>query len=264
MKISLVLLAFILIAHHISAQKIRTINRAVGCQTLYPNLTLEQVKIKAIQQAKLYAFQEAGFEEEISISQLLNSTNSNEIQSDQFFETIVSGVKGEISYFELLDEKQEIGAAGEIILCVEAKITVVQYPSNLTKIKSPNLDGIKEAYTNGEKLTFRLRFLEDGWAWVFVMDSDAVFHQIYPSSYDLSHAVNSDNWINFPRTDLVSWVLNTESIFEKNEVIIVFSNKKQNEPSALSLDFNNWSDWYQQIAYENRIKISKPIQIISD
>jgi len=262
MRISILLLLSISFLYHTSAQRMKTINRAIGCQTLYPNSTLEETKIKAIEQAKLYAFQEAGFQEEISISQLLRSTNTNEVQSDEFFETISSGMKGEISYFKLLDERQEIGAGGEVILCVEAKITVVQYPSNNSKIRIPNHDGIKDTYLDGEDLIFRLKFYENGWAWVFLMDSNSNLHQIYPSSYDIYDTVNSGDWVDFPRTTRVSWILNSESASEKNEIIIIFSNTKQNTPPSLSMDFNDWAEWYHKIPYENRIKISKTIQII--
>jgi hypothetical protein len=242
-------------------QRERTFNHIEGCQVLYPNLTMESAKKKAIEQAKISAFQQAGFEEELSMSQMLKSEGSAGVSNDSFYELITSNVRGEITYFEVNEEKQSFGPAGEILICVDAKISVIQYPLDPSVSVMIEVENLNQVYKSGDRLSFELKTSEDGYLWIFIVDEQPNYHLIFPSIYDIDNKVKAGVNTRFPRSDLVTWDIITDQDLENNDLLFVFSRTPLAAPPS-PVNFNEWSAWYQKIRYSDRYKALNSFQII--
>ena len=241
------------------SQKIIQIDKIEGCQVLYPNMTIEEAQTKAVVQAKLNALQESGISEQISSSQVYEVEKGLRVHEDKFYESTTSDVKGEIVKFNLLRYSQSVGSTGEILICAQVKIDILR---NDTPQKTNNIElsGINDRYKKGDAIELELKSSSDLYYWVFWIDSDDLYHLIYPMSNYQSNKIKKNQEVKLPNSQDYKWNADTNKVEEINSILVVYS-KENCLVSDNIQDFNSWSNWYQKLEYESRNKIIKPFKI---
>jgi hypothetical protein len=236
----------LLMAHAILSfpQHITKVN-ATGTALIFKDISPNQARELAINDAKLLALRKAGITEHINVYQTLFSTQATRDFSQVFTSDILSEMQGAVKTYEIVSEKLYCKSENEIILEVALNAEVIRYDSQADPGFDFDLTGIKGIYKNDDALTFRLRCTKHGYLTVFNI-SDTEASLLYPSSYEQPQLCNAGVDHQFPK-GRVSYVLHTENkLAETNRLLFVFTKteipyvKHNKEQVTSSEDIFNW------------------------
>ena len=228
-------------------------NQLEGCSVLGPGETLEQAQQKAITNLKLEAFQKAGIGEELTSNAYYEVKKSSTLSKDKYFESSFSEIKGEITFFKLIDFSKKMGENDEIIVCAKAKIEVVAFKEKDSNKATINIEGLSQNYSNNSPLTIRIKSNKAHYFWIFLIDANENYILLYPRNIKDTHLLNVNTMFDLPVPGEEKWILQTELSEEKNSILIVSAEKKGGDPEQLS-DFNTWAKWYKSLPFNSRKK----------
>lgn len=231
--------------------------RTVTVQGLWEmaNITPEQARLLALENAKENALREAGVAEDFIV--INTGTISDKINSFVSFSN--SELQGEIIDYEILDEgirSQQRRHFYEI--AIEAKVRT-------GKVKhDPEFDlfinGIKNTpYRDGEMFLFSIRPSKDGYITLFWVDEQGNGACIFPNEAETSERFLAGETYIFPRTQSYKARKETEAPVETVSLIYVFT--KRNIPFTEECDLEAIQRWSISIPSDTRVVKYKTISI---
>ena len=226
------------------------------CAVLEASSSIEATRKKAIQALKVKALQDAGVAELITSNQYLEVNNNEVSNTDKYYESTFSDLRGEVSAFSLLKFTQSIGEGGEILICAHANVSVIKY-EELERV-GPKFQvlGLQNRYKSLERLSFNLSVNQDGYFWVFLIDDQENYSLLYPTNQNHDNFILKDNSKLLPGST-VYWQLNTNGKAEEKNALLVVGHHENIPINAKAIsDFNDWAKWYKELDY---IKKSKQI-----
>lgn len=253
LKTKLLFLSVFLFFNIVHGQKVRSFNQVEGCSILLTNMTLEQARAKAIVNLKLEAFQKAGIREEITSNSYYEVKKTNTQNKDKYYESNFSEMKGEITFFEVIDFSQKIGENNEILICAKGKVEVAAFDNKKQNKANITVTGLETSYKNNSPLSFNLKGSKPHFYWVFLIDKDENYYLLYPRSSVQTHVLPSSKPLLLPDPYEEDWILETNISEEKNSIIIVTAKEVGIEAKDIS-DFNKWSAWYKSLPFNSRKK----------
>jgi hypothetical protein len=226
------------------------------------DLTLEEVKNKAIDEAKKNAMVQAGISENVQVSEFLYTFEDDE-KFKEIFQSFVSTETGaEIMVEEVKELKRDINEFGNILIEVEISAIIFEHKEKKDPAFVIKVDGIKEYYLEDDPLDFSLTPSKDGYLKIFNVTEEKAFI-MYPYNDPAYGYLNDDPERIFKKSEKVHFPINQnmegyyfgidneEKDKEYNLLIFVFT--KENIPFMDDVKVNNIMKWIYKIPLEERV-----------
>lgn len=204
------------------AQKTVHLKGIKGQAFISGDISPNQARLSAINNAKINALKAAGIEENISSYQLLfNSQEKNEYS--QFFTSdIQSEIQGAVESFDIINQTTIRKSDIELYLEVTIDASVIKYDTKSDTNFDVFVDGIKGVYNNNDKLTFSIKTSQPCFLTIFNI-SDTEASVMFPNNFEKNNLFNPLNTYQFPISQ-VDYILETEmKDKEVNRLIFVFT-----------------------------------------
>ena len=217
------------------AQKVIEVKGIKGTAYINGDVSPNQAKLQAINEAKLNALKAAGIGENIKSYQLLFSSEDKNDYSQFFSSDIQSEIQGAVQDYSI--QNQITVQKNELELYVEVTInaSVIKYDVKPDIAFDVNIEGIKAVYNNDSKLNFTIKTTKESYLTIFcISDVDAT--QLYPNEYEKQTQIKPLNVYSFPsynfqyelHTDLPkSETLRLIFVFTKEAIPFIKMNKDQ-------------------------------------
>jgi hypothetical protein len=220
-KVAFCLLAFFLTVD-LSAQKIIKIRDIKGRAFISGNISPNEAKNLALNDAKLNALKAAGIIENINSYQLLFSSQEKNEFSQFFSSDIQSEIQGGIDSYEITNQATIKKSEIELYIEITIDASVIKYETKPDNTFEVYIEGLKSVYNNYDNLTFRVKTTRECYLTIFnITDIDASL--MFPNSYEGENHFNSIQSYQFP-VGQVDYMLETAlKEKESNRLIFVFT-----------------------------------------
>lgn len=240
--------------------------QGVKGECIISNITPEQAKEQAIQEAKRAALRKAGVSEIVGTSSLLKTSENKEGIKQLFNEISTVEINGEVLSYTVTNENKRINEFNNIVVEVTLDAEVIKYDKKRDLSFDIKVDGIDEQYKNEQVLVFDFIPNEDGYLKIFNMnDSENIL--IYPYSDITNKSLNDvperlfkkNEKVSFPIntnfgnpvTKETGYILSTEKRNEFNHLVFVYT--KQNIPFYEKINYRNIISWIYSISPDQRV-----------
>ena len=177
------------------------------------DLTIEQTKAKAVDDAKHNALIEAGVSEAIQVSDFLYQFEDNEKFQEIFQGFTSTETGGEVLVEEILNESVEIDEDGNMIANVEIVATVYKHKSKRDPAFNFEVENIDEFYYNKEFMKFTFIPAREGYLKIFnVNELDATI--LYPYSDPEDYILNEPTDMLFEKGK--EYIFPISNLFDEN------------------------------------------------
>lgn len=227
------------------------IDNATGYAIGGESATPEQVKQKAINQAKINALKKAGIEENINSYSNLFRSETNDKMEELFTSDILSNINGTVKNVEIIDAKLGVTNEGQIKYDVIIKCTVVKYKTKNDASFDAWIDGVKKVYKGGEGLSFTIKPTQNCYVRAFMFTEESFI--LLPNDYEQSKLLNAHSNHIFPNPNLVeAYQLEIKPGLDKelNRLVIVLL--KEDIYYTGKINYKDITDWIMSIPPDER------------
>ena len=220
-KIGLFLLLFSC-ANILLAQEIIVIKESKGTAFISGDISPNQAKKKALNEAKINALKAAGIGENIKSFELLYSSQAGKDYQQFFSSNIQSEMQGNILSYEVIKEETVQKSELELYAEVTISASVIKYETKPDVKFDVNIEGIKAVYNNEEVLKFNIKTSQLSFLTIFnITDTEAsVF---FPNSYEKNNELLPLIIHDFP-FESIDYILYTDlKDKETNRLLFVFT-----------------------------------------
>jgi hypothetical protein len=259
MKHLLTISILLLIGLHVSAQKKIPVS-ATG-QYEARDLTLEEVKNKAIEEAKRNAMVKAGIAENVSVTDFLYTFEDNE-KFKEIFQSFVSTETGaEIIVEEVRETKRDINEFGNIFIEVEIDAIIFKHKNEADRTFVFKVEGIRDFYYENDPLNFSFKPSANGYLKIFNVTDKTAF-VLYPYmdannsmlNDDKSKRFMADIKVDFPlNKNMDGYYFGIDSPGNNKEYnLLIFVYTKSNIPFMETANVNSIMKWIYEIPLNER------------
>lgn len=231
MKIYLFIIYCLLSSFNYS--QIIEVKNIVGEAIISGNMSPNDAKIEAINNAKLKALQKAGIEENISSYQTLYSNQKNNDFSQFFSNDIQSEMRGAVKKYDIVKEQIIQKNINELVSEVTINAEIIKYNTLPDYSFKAKVEGVKSAYNKNDNLKFEITVTHDSYLQIFNIN-DSETSLFYPNIYEKQILIKANTVLKFPISN-IAYQLDTEKKIEINRLIFVFT--KSNIP-YINMDKN--------------------------
>ena len=219
---SLFCFLFLFIANNLFAQKVSQVNDIKGTAYISGDVSPNQAKAQALNDAKLNALKAAGIGEHINSYQLLFTSQQKNDYSQFFSSDIQSEIQGAVQSYEIKSEKTYCKSEFEIIYEVTIDASVIKYNTKPDITFDANIEGVKGLYNNDAPLTFTVKTTQPCYLTIFnITDKEA--SMLYPNTYEKQEVCKSGELCKYPIAK-IDYTLHTDMKHqETNRLIFVFT-----------------------------------------
>jgi hypothetical protein len=222
---NLVVIIFFSSINILYSQEIKSVKNIIGNAFISGDISPNQARAQALNDAKINALKSAGIAENINAYQLLLTSQNNNDYRQFFASDIQSEMQGAVQSYSIKSEKNYCKNDKELICEVVIDAEVIKYNTKPDINFDVNIIGIKGAYNNNEKLTFTINSTEACYLTIFNL-ADKESTLLFPNEYEQHFLINSNQKINFPVAK-IDYLMNTEvKPQETNRLIFVFTKTK--------------------------------------
>lgn len=258
--LSLLLIIFGLLPQNLFSQKEISVTARGSYEAR--DLTIEEVRNKAIDEAKKNAMVQAGIAENVQVSDFLYTFEDDE-KFKEIFQSFVSTETGaDIMVEEVKEINRDINEFGNILIEVEISAIVYKHEEKKDPALIIKVDGIKELYLEDDPLVFSFTASKDGYLKIFNVTDETAFI-LYPYNNPAYSYLKDDPERIFKKSEKVHFPINQnmdgyyfgidneDKDKEYNLLIFVFT--KENIPFMQDVKVNNIMKWIYQIPLEDRV-----------
>ena len=246
---------------HVMGQKKKTV-RATGTAISH-DLTPEQTRAKAIEDAKRNALNKAGVSETISFTDFSYKFEDNEKFGEIFQAISMIETGGEIVVDEVLSETKDFNEFGNMVVEVEIEATVYRHRKSADPTFLLRVDGIDEVYQNEDLLQFTVAPTQDAFLKIFNITEEST-SVLYPYSSKENPQYNDKTGRLFKANEAVQlplhpaysdgYYLEVDTPGKDREFnILLFVFTKQDIPFIEDPTFNNVMKWIYSISPDERV-----------
>ncbi|MBE9469047.1 MAG: DUF4384 domain-containing protein [Bacteroidetes bacterium] len=222
--------------------------------------TLEHVKIKAINNAKIEALRKAGIEENInSYSNLFKSEDSDNYE-ELFSSNVFSNIRGSVKDIEIRDLKKEFTPEGQMKVTVVINCVVIKYKTISDLTFDAWVDGFKLFYNNEEAMEFTVKPSQDAYLRAFLITTDDAY-VLFPNDYEKSFILEKDTEYPFP-SQQIEYILTSEKKSKVHRVIVVLL--KKDIPYTEEVTYKNITKWIFNIPPDERVVKSFGFSVVEN
>jgi hypothetical protein len=189
------------------------------------NITPEQAKLKAIEEAKVEAMRLAGVNEWIQSFNYLE-TKEGGGNYEEFFHSLTSvQTLGSVTGWEVVEERKKIDEFNNLIYEVSINATVQLYKTRKDPEFQILLSGIDKIYKNEANLTFDILAKKEGYLKIFVIDGKREVSLLFPNEHEKSFLIPRDQKLTFPQSSHFKYEIYTDLEEESNHLFFLFTRK---------------------------------------
>ena len=189
------------------------------------NITPEEARNKAIEQAKSEALRIAGAEEWVQSFDSLEKREESK-RFDEFFHSLTSVQSmGSVVEWKVVSEEKKIDEFRNLVYEVTIDATVKLYKTRPDPEFHLSIKGIKTAYRNLEKMNFEINPAKGGFLKIFLLDDSRNISILYPNEYEKAAELLSHQTYNFPQNPKFNYEVYTEKTDETNYLFLVYTKK---------------------------------------
>ncbi len=204
------------------SQKTVQVQSIKGSALIYGDVSPNQAKIQALNNAKVNALKAAGIDEKINSYQLLYTSQAKNDYSQFFSSDIQSEMQGAVKSYSILSEKTYCKNDLEILCDIVIDASVIKYETKPDIAFDSNIEGVKGAYNNGENLTFSVKATKTCFLTIFnITDAEAIL--LYPNVYEKQNKLEKLELSKFPTMPIDYRLGNDLKKQETNRLIFVFT-----------------------------------------
>lgn len=204
------------------AQKISQVSEIRGTSFITGDVSPNQAKVQALNDAKTNALKKAGIGEHINSYQLLFTSQQKNDYSQFFTSDIQSEIQGAVQSYEIKSEKTYCKSEFEIISEVTIDASVIKYETKPDVTFDVNIEGVKGAYNNDDKLTFSIKTTQSCYLTIFNITDKEAF-MLYPNAYEKQTKCTPLEVCKYPIAK-IDYTLHTDlKQQETNRLIFVFT-----------------------------------------
>lgn len=237
------------------SQEIRHVKGAKGSYQISGSVSEEEAKVKALAEAKVNALKMAGVSENIKSYDMLFKSEIGSKYEEVFMSDKQSEIRGAIKDYTMeftkgLDEYKNFN----IEVTIEAN--VILYKTSADPAFTVNIEGIKQGYQNGEKLSFTITPSINCYLNIFnIYDKNAAL--TYPNSYEKQQMLEAGKAYTFPLNKNIDYPLERTTVDpEKNKLIFVFTKDlipfMKYKGESQETNFEDVSSWLFSISPDRR------------
>ena len=218
------LLCFLILftGSNLFAQKISQVSGIKGTAYITSDISPNQAKVQALNDAKINALKTAGIGEHINSYQLLFTSQQKNDYSQFFSSDIQSEIQGAVQSYEIKSEKTYCKSEFEIICEVTIDASVIKYETKPDVTFDANIEGVKGVYNNDDKLTFTIKTTQSCYLTIFNITDKEAF-MLFPNIYEKQTPLNTLERYKFPIAK-IDYTLHTDmKQQETNRLIFVFT-----------------------------------------
>lgn len=208
--------------NNLYAQKISQVREIIGTAYIIGDVSPNQAKTQALNDAKIKALKAAGIGEQIKSYQLLFSSQQKNDYSQFFTSDIQSEIQGAIQTYSIKSERIYCKSEFEIVCDVTIDADVIKYDAKPDVSFDANIEGIKAVYNNDDRLIFTVKSTQTCYLTIFnITDKEAFV--LYPNAYEKHTKLNPMELSKYP-TVKIDYTLHTDmKQQETNRLIFVFT-----------------------------------------
>jgi hypothetical protein len=171
------------------------------------DLTLEQVKNKAVDEAKRNAMTKAGIAENVTVNDFLYTFEDNE-KFQEIFQSFVSTETGaDIVVHDIREIDRDINEFGNILMEVEIDATVYKHKKEADPAFTFKVEGVRNYYIENDPLKFSFLPSFDGYLKIFNVTDETAFI-LYPYKDPENPVLNDKTGKKFNREAKVAFPVN--------------------------------------------------------
>jgi hypothetical protein len=260
----IVLLVLCLIAaQRLSAQEI-AVKGVVG-RWVIANITPEEARAKAIEEAKKEALRRAGVKETVRASDALTTRSTDNEYSQMFNSFSLIELSGGITDYAIVrDEQEKSSIDGKFYAVVALDAKVKKYSTVADPEFKISVNGVRsQGYKNGEALTLAVRPHKEGYLKIFLFEDTETASQVYPNEYEKSRLLRANEAVNFPTIPSIDYSIEkkTSEKLEHNLLLLVYT--KSNIPFYGATTYQRILNWVNGIEPCEREVVMEDILIVN-
>lgn len=215
------------------------------------NITPEQARRCAVEQAKHTALDRAGVEQLVYVTTTLQTEEKTEGFSDAFNSFSSMEMRGGIVECEVL-EGTIAKHLGVDVYKVTINAKVKKYKNPLDPLFLIQVSGLHSAYRAGELITFDVTPNKNGFLKLFMFENEQNASVIYPNKYESNLSFEGGKMVSFPTTSILEYVAEKQIkvISEHNYFIFVYT--KLDVPFLVEPTYENILSWIYSIEPDQR------------
>lgn len=225
------------------------------------DFTIEEVKNKAIEEAKHNAMIKAGISENVKISDFLYTFEDDEQFKDIFQSFISTETGADIIVKNIRELNRDINEFGNILIEVEIDAIIIKHTEKSDPAFNFKVEGIRDIYYEGDPLDFSFLPTRNGYLKVFNVAEESAFI-LYPYS-DPEHSYLNDETdrifmknreVFFPVNDMMDgYYFEIDSEDAKTEYnLLIFVFTKEEYPFIKEVNVPNIMSWIFEIPLDQR------------
>jgi len=237
------------------AQEVKHITGAKGSYLISGSVSEEDAKMKALAEAKLNALKMAGVSENIKSYDMLFKSEVGAKYEEVFVSDRQSEIRGAIKDYTM-EFSKGLDEYKNFYIEVTIDATVILYKTSPDPAFTVSIDGIKQGYQNGEKLTFTIVPSINCYINIFnIYEKEAAL--TYPNPYEKQQFLEGGKAYTFPLNQQIDYPLEkTGKEPEKNKLVFVFTKDLipyvNYHGEDQSTNFEDVSSWLFSISPDKR------------
>jgi len=242
-KLLFVLVALMFVVYHGLAQSSKVVEvpvRAVeGMAVGSPAESLEKVRNRAINEAKVEALKQVGVAEHLaSYADFFKSEEAGHYE-EIFTSDILTSMQGAVKNVEVVKEDKYFTEEGTLVVKIQIDGTVVRYNSSPDPAFGAEFEGLEIFYEDNTSLRFRVKPTKKAWMQVFLLSEREAF-VLFPNDYEPSFQMQPEQWYDYPTT-YIDYLLETDEGSEMHRLVMVLLKEKINYQGPV--DYKSILDW---------------------
>jgi len=258
----LVQIIFVLCAANVPlfSQEIKEIKGVEG-RCAIANISPEQAREKAIEEAKKEALRKAGVAERIRSTDALSTYETN-AKSNQMFSSFSSiEMEGAVTDYKVVkDRREENSIDGKWYAVVVIDATVKKYQTVPDPEFKIEVSGLRSnGYKKGDEITFSVTPNKEGYLKIFVFENADDAMQLFPNKHDSNRKFKEKETVKFPENYNLNATKSTEEKQEHNWFVFVYT--KKDIPFKGATTRQNILGWLNNIEPEQKEVVVETIMI---
>ena len=226
-RLILTVLCFMTV-QHLFSQEIK------GAEGRWPvvNITPEQARNKAIEEAKKEALRIAGITESIKAADVLSTFEAND-RSSQLFSSFSSiELHGAVTRYEIVkDEIEKNSIDGLLYAIVVIDATVKKYTSVADPEFKIDVRGLRtNGYRKGETIVFSVNPNKEGYLKIFLFENTEEAVQLFPNRYETNRRLNAKETLRFPTVVGIDYTAEKSTTDKQEHNLLLFVYTKSDIP----------------------------------
>lgn len=245
--LTLISFFIILFLSNISAKKTINVFDITTEVQVINDVSPNQAKKIALNEAKIKALREAGISESVSSQELLFKSEINNDFTDFFSSSSQIEIKGAVQSYEVASEKLYCKAqTGDIYYSITINAKVVKYSSSADPAFDAKVEGVNPIYLQNTNLKFSLRSTLDCHLLIFSI-GDKETSLLFPSSYEESFKIKALEEYKFPISQINYTMFLDSGKMETNRLVFLFTKEKLNYINVNKEGLTNKEDLFSFI-----------------